>query len=162
MSSPERSVNFKRVDGNTDLPLPADATADAAGMELRAFLPDGSLTFKHGQFRLISTGFRVALPPGVEMQIRPRPGLALKHSFMVPNSPGTVDEDYRVYLSRGQQRLDELERVGVLRYRLDALMSNRTEDGGPYHIPPGSLSAPRVVPHSRHLDAGHEAAGGRH
>lgn len=88
-------VQFQRVEGNTDLPLPAYASAGAAGMDLRAFLPEGPVTFEHGRLRLLSTGFRVALPPGVEMQIRPRSGLALKHGFMVPNSPGTVDEDYR-------------------------------------------------------------------
>ena len=44
---------------------------------------------------MISTGFHVELPPGTEMQIRPRSGLALKHGFIIPNSPGTVDEDYR-------------------------------------------------------------------
>ncbi|QDY70293.1 dUTP diphosphatase [Qingshengfaniella alkalisoli] len=88
-------VKFKRVDGNTDLPLPTYATAGAAGMDMRAFLPDGPVTFEHGQLELISTGFCVELPEGTEMQIRPRSGLALKHGFIIPNSPGTVDEDYR-------------------------------------------------------------------
>jgi dUTP pyrophosphatase len=88
-------VKFKRVDGNKDLSIPAYATPGAAGMDLRAFLPDGPVTFEQGQIKLISTGFSVELPPGTEMQIRPRSGLALKHGFMIPNSPGTVDEDYR-------------------------------------------------------------------
>ncbi|MFM2044142.1 MAG: hypothetical protein RLY86_2718 [Pseudomonadota bacterium] len=88
-------VKFKRVDGNHDLPLPTYATPGAAGMDLRAFLPEGPVTFEHGQLRMISTGFHVELPVGTEMQIRPRSGLALKHGFMIPNSPGTVDEDYR-------------------------------------------------------------------
>lgn len=88
-------VRFMRAEGNADLPLPAYASAGAAGMDLRAFLPDGPVTFEHGQLRLISTGFHVELPPGTEMQIRPRSGLALRHGFMIPNSPGTVDEDYR-------------------------------------------------------------------
>ncbi|SNX68950.1 deoxyuridine 5'-triphosphate nucleotidohydrolase [Cereibacter ovatus] len=88
-------IRFKRADGNTDLPLPAYATPGAAGMDLRAFLPDGPVTFEHGQLRIISTGFSVELPPGTEMQIRPRSGLALKHGFLIPNSPGTVDSDYR-------------------------------------------------------------------
>lgn len=88
-------VRFRRMDGNTDLPLPGYASAGAAGMDLRAFLPDGPLTLTQGQFRLISTGFSVALPKGTEMQIRPRSGLALKHGLIIPNSPGTVDEDYR-------------------------------------------------------------------
>ncbi|MEX0304777.1 MAG: dUTP diphosphatase [Leisingera sp.] len=88
-------IKFKRVEGNTDLPLPSYATEGAAGMDLRAFLPDGSVTFAHGDLKLISVGFCVELPNGTEMQIRPRSGLSLKHKFIVPNSPGTVDADYR-------------------------------------------------------------------
>ncbi len=88
-------IKFKRVDGNVDLPLPAYATAGAAGMDLRAFLPDGPLVFEQGDIKLISTGFQVELPQGTEMQIRPRSGLALKHGFLIPNAPGTIDEDYR-------------------------------------------------------------------
>jgi dUTP pyrophosphatase len=88
-------VGFKRAEGNTDLPLPTYASAGAAGMDLRAFLPDGPVRFEQGQGALISTGFHVELPAGMEMQIRPRSGLALKHGLIVPNSPGTVDEDYR-------------------------------------------------------------------
>ncbi|WP_209425344.1 dUTP diphosphatase [Pararhodobacter sp. SW119] len=88
-------VRFKRVDGNADLPLPAYATEGAAGLDLRAFLPGGAVDFAPGDFHLIPTGFCVELPPGTEMQIRPRSGLALKHGFILPNSPGTVDADYR-------------------------------------------------------------------
>ena len=88
-------LKFKRVEGNHDLPLPAYATEGAAGMDLRAFLPDGPVTFTHGMLALISTGFCVALPPDTELQIRPRSGLALKHGFIIPNSPGTVDQDFR-------------------------------------------------------------------
>jgi dUTP pyrophosphatase len=94
-------VKFKRVEGNTDLPLPAYATPGAAGMDLRAFLPDGPITFEHGELKIISTGFCVELPTGTEMQIRPRSGLSLKHGFIIPNSPGTVDEDYRGCLMAG-------------------------------------------------------------
>jgi dUTP pyrophosphatase len=94
-------VKFKRVDGNTNLPLPAYATPGAAGMDLRAFLPDGPVTFEHGDLKVISNGFRVELPPGTEMQIRPRSGLSLKNGFIIPNSPGTIDEDYRGALMTG-------------------------------------------------------------
>lgn len=90
-----KQIMFKRVDGNTDLPLPTYASPGAAGMDLRAFLPDGPVTFEHGDLKLISTGFCVELPEGTEMQVRPRSGMALKHGFIIPNSPGTVDEDYR-------------------------------------------------------------------
>jgi dUTP pyrophosphatase len=88
-------VKFMRVPGNADLPLPHYATDGAAGMDLRAFLPAGDVQFARGDFHLIPTGFCVELPPGTEMQIRPRSGLALKHGFILPNSPGTVDADYR-------------------------------------------------------------------
>lgn len=88
-------IKFKRVDGNRDLAVPAYESAGAAGMDLRAFLPDGPVTFEHGTLKMISTGFCVELPPGTEMQIRPRSGLALRHGFIIPNSPGTVDQDFR-------------------------------------------------------------------
>jgi dUTP pyrophosphatase len=94
-------IKFKRVEGNTDLPLPSYATPGAAGMDLRAFLPDGPITFEHGQLKMISMGFCVELPSGTEMQIRPRSGLSLKHGFIIPNSPGTVDEDYRGCIMTG-------------------------------------------------------------
>ncbi|WP_375261213.1 dUTP diphosphatase [Palleronia sp.] len=88
-------IQFRRMPGNDDLPLPGYATAGAAGMDLRACLPDGDAVFEHGTLRLIPTGFAVALPPGTEMQVRPRSGLSLKYGFIIPNAPGTVDEDYR-------------------------------------------------------------------
>jgi dUTP pyrophosphatase len=94
-------IKFKRVAGNADLPLPDYATAGAAGMDLRAFLPDGPMVFAKGEIKLISTGFHVELPQGTEMQIRPRSGLALKHGFLIPNAPGTVDEDYRGVVTVG-------------------------------------------------------------
>lgn len=94
-------IKFKRIEGNLDLPLPAYATAGAAGMDLRAFLPQGPEVFEQGDFKMISLGFCVELPPGTEMQVRPRSGLALKAGFIIPNSPGTVDEDYRGVLMVG-------------------------------------------------------------
>ncbi|MFV0335045.1 MAG: dUTP diphosphatase [Tropicimonas sp.] len=100
-------IRFRRIAGNRDLPLPAYATPGAAGMDLRAFLPEGALCFEHGQLRMISTGFCVELPPGTEMQIRPRSGLALRHGFILPNSPGTVDEDYRGEVKIGLYYLGE-------------------------------------------------------
>ncbi|WP_278923601.1 MULTISPECIES: dUTP diphosphatase [Pseudophaeobacter] len=79
-----------------DLPLPAYETAGAAGADLRANLPDrGSLTLAPGARMLVPTGLRLSIPPGYEVQIRPRSGLALKHGITLPNSPGTIDSDYR-------------------------------------------------------------------
>jgi dUTP pyrophosphatase len=76
------------------LDLPAYATAGAAGMDLVAAV-GCPVTIAPGQRALIPTGLMVALPPGYELQIRPRSGLALRHGIVLPNSPGTIDEDYR-------------------------------------------------------------------
>ena len=75
-------------------PLPAYATSQSAGMDLRANL-DKSITIHPMERILIPTGLFMALPPGFEAQIRPRSGLALKHGITVLNSPGTIDADYR-------------------------------------------------------------------
>ena len=76
-------------------PLPAYSTPEAAGMDVRAYLPDGPVTIGPGDRALISTGLYMQLPSGYECQIRPRSGLALKHGITILNSPGTVDADYR-------------------------------------------------------------------
>jgi dUTP pyrophosphatase len=75
-------------------PLPQYATAQSAGMDLRANL-DEPVTLRPMERRLIATGLHIALPEGYEAQIRPRSGLALKRGITVLNSPGTVDADYR-------------------------------------------------------------------
>lgn len=76
-------------------PLPAYGTPEAAGMDVRAYLPDGPVTLAPGERALIGTGLYMQLPSGYECQIRPRSGLALKNGIMIANSPGTVDADYR-------------------------------------------------------------------
>lgn len=76
------------------LALPEYATAGAAGMDLIAAVA-ASVTLAPGARTLVPTGLRMALPAGYELQIRPRSGLALKHGIVLPNSPGTIDEDYR-------------------------------------------------------------------
>ena len=75
-------------------PLPAYATPQSAGMDLRANI-DEAITLHPMERRLIPTGLHIALPAGLEAQIRPRSGLALKHGLTVLNTPGTVDADYR-------------------------------------------------------------------
>lgn len=75
-------------------PLPAYATSQSAGMDLRASL-DAPVTLHPLERRLIPTGLHIALPAGYEAQVRPRSGLALKHGITVLNSPGTIDADYR-------------------------------------------------------------------
>ncbi|MEE3384422.1 MAG: dUTP diphosphatase [Prevotella sp.] len=75
-------------------PLPAYATPQSAGMDLRANI-DEPITLRPMERRLIPTGLHIALPAGYEAQVRPRSGLALKHGLTVLNAPGTVDADYR-------------------------------------------------------------------
>ncbi len=75
-------------------PLPAYATPQSAGMDLRANI-DEPVVLRPMERRLVPTGLHIALPAGFEAQIRPRSGLALKHGITVLNTPGTVDADYR-------------------------------------------------------------------
>jgi dUTP pyrophosphatase len=88
------SVRVRRLPHNQDLPLPGYATDGAAGMDLVAAV-DEPMVVAPGQRVLIPTGLAIALPPGYELQVRPRSGLALRHGIVLPNSPGTIDEDYR-------------------------------------------------------------------
>lgn len=82
-----------------DVPLPAYATAGAAGMDLRANFDAGrraeGVTLAPGARALIPTGLALAIPEGFEAQVRPRSGLAVKHGLMLVNAPGTIDSDYR-------------------------------------------------------------------
>ncbi len=81
-----------------DLPLPDYQTGQSAGMDLFAAIPEAEgrqITVQPGQRVLISTGLRIALPPGVEAQVRPRSGLAISHGITLINAPGTIDADYR-------------------------------------------------------------------
>ena len=74
--------------------LPAYATSQSAGMDLRANL-EAPIVLKPMERKLVSTGLFIALPEGFEAQVRPRSGLALKHGITVLNTPGTIDADYR-------------------------------------------------------------------
>jgi dUTP pyrophosphatase len=87
-------VQLRRLPHGAGLPLPSYATQGAAGMDVCAAIIE-PVTIPPGGRALIPTGFAIALPPGYELQIRPRSGLALKHGIVLPNSPGTIDEDYR-------------------------------------------------------------------
>ena len=75
--------------------LPAYETINSAGMDLRAYLPDGELVIKPMQRALVPTGLFMEIPVGYEGQVRPRSGLAIKSGITVLNSPGTIDADYR-------------------------------------------------------------------
>ena len=79
----------------SDNALPAYETVNSAGMDLRAYLPDGELVIKPMQRALVPTGLYMEIPVGYEGQVRPRSGLAIKSGITVLNSPGTIDADYR-------------------------------------------------------------------
>ena len=100
-------IRVRRLPHGADLPLPSYATAGAAGMDLLAAVTD-PVTIPPGGRVLIPTGLAIALPAGHELQIRPRSGLALRNGIVLPNSPGTIDEDYRgevqvIVLNAGDQ-----------------------------------------------------------
>jgi len=93
-----------------DLPLPAYQTGQSAGMDLRAAIHEAEgrqIVLEPGQRALVSTGLHIALPPGVEAQIRPRSGLAINHGVTVVNAPGTIDSDYRGTVKVGLINLGE-------------------------------------------------------
>lgn len=80
--------------GTGDLAMPSYHSEHAAGMDVQAAVA-GEMVIAPGAIALVSTGFAVAIPPGYEMQVRPRSGLALRHGLTLVNSPGTIDSDYR-------------------------------------------------------------------
>lgn len=90
----EVPVSVHRLPHGADLPLPAYATVQSAGLDLMAAI-DGDVVLQPGARQLIPTGLAIALPAGFEAQVRPRSGLALKHGITVLNAPGTIDADYR-------------------------------------------------------------------
>lgn len=87
-------VAIQRLPGNEDVPLPDYQSAHAAGMDIHAAVAEPT-EIAPGEITLIPTGFRMAVPVGYEAQIRPRSGLAVKHGLSMPNTPGTIDADYR-------------------------------------------------------------------
>jgi dUTP pyrophosphatase len=88
-------VPVLRLPGNEDVPLPEYQSQHAAGMDLHAAVPVESVTIAPGDIALIPCGFAMAVPVGYEAQVRPRSGLAVKHGISMPNTPGTIDADYR-------------------------------------------------------------------
>lgn len=101
-------------------PLPAYATEQSAGMDLRANIEE-PITLRPMERRLVPTGLYIALPPGYEAQVRPRSGLALKHGVTVLNAPGTIDADYRgevgvllVNLSQEEFVVNDGERIAQM------------------------------------------------
>jgi dUTP pyrophosphatase len=113
------TVRFQRLPSNPDLPLPERATDGAAGYDLCSAEADFDL--EPGVPRTVATGLRMELPAGIEGQVRPRSGLALRHAVTVPNAPGTIDPDYRgelkvalLNLGRDRVRIRRGDRVAQL------------------------------------------------
>jgi dUTP pyrophosphatase len=138
-------IAVRRLPHGTGLALPAYATEGAAGMDLLAAV-EAAVVIAPGARALIPTGLAIALPPGYELQIRPRSGLALRHGIVLPNSPGTIDEDYRgeiqiIMLNSGDApftvergaRIAQAVLAPVIRARwqeVDALSGTAREAGG--------------------------------
>jgi dUTP pyrophosphatase len=90
------TIGFVRLPHGEGLPLPAYESAGAAGMDLRAAVPeDRPLLILPGRRALVATGLVMEIPEGMEGQVRPRSGLAFKHGVTCLNTPGTIDSDYR-------------------------------------------------------------------
>jgi dUTP pyrophosphatase len=90
------TLQIQRLPNGAGLPLPSYQTADAAGVDLVAAVPeDVPMTLAPGARALVPCGIAIALPPGFEGQVRPRSGLAVRHGVTVLNAPGTIDADYR-------------------------------------------------------------------
>src|SRR3979490_2655467 len=87
-------IQIKRLDGNSDLPLPQYLSEGAVGLDIHAAIND-PVAVLPGEVASIPCGLVMALPPGFEAQIRPRSGLAMNHRISIINAPGTVDSDYR-------------------------------------------------------------------
>ncbi|MBV9881998.1 MAG: dUTP diphosphatase [Sphingomonadaceae bacterium] len=141
MPSPELEIRLRRLPHGEGLPLPAYATAHAAGMDVVAA---ETVTLAPGARHAVGTGFAIAIPEGYEVQVRPRSGLALKHGITCLNAPGTIDADYRgevkvILANLGEEafevvrgeRIAQLVPAPVVRARFaeaDAL--DETERGG--------------------------------
>lgn len=137
-------VFFKRLPGNPDLPLPERATEGAAGYDIRS--ADADFVLAPGERRAVGTGLVLEIPPGLECQVRPRSGLALRHGITLPNAPGTIDSDYRgevrvILLNAGRSpvEISRGERIAQLVFaRFEApevaeatdLSESRRGDGG--------------------------------
>jgi dUTP pyrophosphatase len=105
---------------SADLPLPEYHSALAAGMDVASAVRE-PLHLAPGDICMVPTGFAVAIPPGFELQVRPRSGLAIKHGITVVNSPGTIDADYRgevkvglINLSRKTFTINRGDRIAQL------------------------------------------------
>jgi dUTP pyrophosphatase len=110
-----------RIVNKSTHPLPEYKTAGSAGFDLRAFLPNGSVVLKPMERMIVPTGLYMEIPVGLEGQVRPRSGCAVKQGLTVINAPGTIDSDYRgevgvpiINLSTEDQEIKDGERIAQM------------------------------------------------
>lgn len=110
-----------RIVNKSTHPLPEYKTAGSAGFDLRAFLPNGSVVLKPMERMIVPTGLYMEIPVGLEGQVRPRSGCAVKRGLTVINAPGTIDSDYRgevgvpiINLSTEDQEIKDGERIAQM------------------------------------------------
>ena len=133
-------IELKRLPHGADLPLPAYATAGAAGMDVVAA---EDVAIPPGARHAVATGFAIAIPAGHEVQVRPRSGLALKFGVTCLNTPGTIDSDYRgevkvilanlgtePFVVRRGERIAQLVPAAVLRAALTEVTELDATDRG--------------------------------
>ncbi len=137
-------VDIRQLPHGEGLALPAYQSADAAGLDLLAAVPEDSpLVLLPGRYALVPTALTIELPPGYEAQVRPRSGLAAKHGVTVLNAPGTVDADYRgeigvLLINHGDapfpirrgERIAQMVIAPVIRAELVAAVSLSATDRG--------------------------------
>ncbi len=129
-------VQVLRLPHHDGLPLPARATAGSAGYDVAS--ADPAFTLQPMERRLVRTGLALAIPPGFEAQVRPRSGLALKHGLTLPNSPATIDSDYRgelmvamINLGTGAVTVERGTRIAQLVFQRVATVELETVDALP-------------------------------
>ncbi len=140
-------VRFKRLDSNPDLPLPSRATTHAAGYDVRS--AEADFVLEPGEIRLVATGLVMELPLDVECQVRPRSGLAVRHGISMPNTPGTIDPDYRgevkvplINLGREPVTIARGERIAQMVFaRFAALGVEEVEEVGDTHRGEGGFGS---------------------
>lgn len=110
-----------RIVNKSTHPLPEYKTAGSAGFDLRAFLPNGSVVLKPMERMIVPTGLYMEIPVGLEGQVRPRSGCAVKQGLTVINAPGTIDSDFRgevgvpiINLSTEDQEIKDGERIAQM------------------------------------------------